>query len=332
MTRRCDTRGVAVQQALAPLTVVVGEEDLLVGRAVSVVVQAARAADPQADVRDLPAAELQAGDLPELLGPSLFGDRRVLVVRGAQDLDKDVAADLASYAADPLGEVSVVACHAGGQKGKAVLTALLAAGGVRVDAPRTTKLADRRDFLRAELRADGRQVTEAAVTLLLDAISGDLRELSSAAGQLRADTEGPIEEEVVARYYRGRAGLTGFAVSDRAVEGDLAGALELLRYGQATGLAPVLVTSALAGGLRSIAMVAAARQASASELASRLGMPSWKVDRVRRQTRGWRPEGLVAAMQAVAGADLDVKGEAADKQYAVERAVIAVVRAREQTR
>ena len=60
-----------------------------------------------------------------------------------------------------------------------------------------TKLSARRDFLREELRRDGRRVTEGAVTALLDAVGSDLRELSSAAGQLLADTSGPVDEEVV---------------------------------------------------------------------------------------------------------------------------------------
>lgn len=315
-------------RVLVPLTLVVGEEDLLVGRVVSEVVQAARALDPQVDVRDLQGAEVVAGDLPELLSPSLFGDRRVLVVRAAQDLAPDAATALTGYAADPLEEVSVVLCHAGGVKGKALVKAFEQAGARRVDAPKMTKAGDRRAFLRTELRASGRQVTEGAVSVLLDAVGSDLRELVSAAGQLLADTTGPVDEEVVGRYHRGRADLTGFTVADRAVEGDLAGALELTRYGQATGLAPVLVTSALAGALRSIALVASAGHAPAAQVARDLGMPPWKVDKTRKQMRAWRPEGLAVALRAVAVADADVKGAAADQQYAVERALLAVVQAR----
>ena len=317
----------AKDDPLAPLTVVVGEEDLLVGRAVSTVVRAARAAEPQVDVRDLQGAEVQPGDLPELLSPSLFGDRRVLVVRAGQDLGKEVAAELVAYVGDPLPEVTVVVCHAGGAKGKATLTALLA-GARRVDAPKMTKAGDRREFVRSELRSSGRQVSEGAVNALLEAVGSDLRELCAACEQLLADTDGPLDEEVVGRYHRGRADLTGFTVADKAVEGDLAGALELTRYGQATGLAPVLVTSALAGALRSIALVASAGGAPAHQIASSLGMPPWKVDKTRKQSRGWRPEGLATALQAVALADADVKGGAVDQAYAVERALLAVVAAR----
>lgn len=313
---------------LVPLTLVVGDEELLVSRAVSAVVRAARQADPDADVRDLAAGELQKGDLDEALSPSLFGERRVVVLRAAQDLVKDLTPELTGYLADPLPEVSVVVVHAGGQKGKALLTALGSGRPRRVDAPKITKPSARRDFVRRELRADGRPVEEDAVNLLLESVGNDLRELAAASGQLVADTTGPITVDVVHRYHRGRAESSGFTVADRAVAGDLAGALELARWGASTGLAPVLVTTALGMTLRSMAKVASSAGVPAAQLAGQLGMPPWKVDKTRTQVRGWRPEGLSAAVQAVARADADVKGGAADAGYAVERLLLQVVQAR----
>lgn len=313
---------------LVPLTVVVGDEELLVGRAVSAVVRAARAADPDLDVRDVTAGEVERGDLDDMLSPSLFGERRVLVVRAAQDLAKDVAAELQACCADLPDDVHVVVVHAGGAKGKALLTALVALKPRRVDAPKITKFGERRDFVRRELKADGRAVDEDAVAALLEAVGNDLRELSSAAGQLLADTSGPITAEAVARYHRGRAESSGFTVADRAVDGDLAGALELARWGQSAGLAPVLVTSALASTLRGMAQVASAGRAPAHQLAGQLGMPPWKVEKTQRQARGWRPEGLSAALTAVAVADAEVKGAAVDQEYAVERLLLSVVQAR----
>jgi DNA polymerase-3 subunit delta len=166
------------------------------------------------------------------------------------------------------------------------------------------------------------------VAALLEAVGNDLRELASAAGQLLADTTGPITTETVARYHRGRAESSGFTVADRAVDGDLAGALELARWGQSAGLASVLVTSALASTLRSMALVASAGRMPAHQLAGQLGMPPWKVEKTQRQARGWRPEGLSSALTAVARADAEVKGAAADPDYAVERLLVAVVQAR----
>ena len=311
---------------LVPLTLVVGEEELLVSRAVGTVVRPPRAPNPEPHVSDHDAAHLQPGDLVDLLSPSLFGDERVVVLRGIQDLSKEAAADVTSYAADPLPEICLVLVHAGGAKGKALLTAF--GGARRVECPKVTKPAERRDFVRGELRADNRQVTDDAVTALLDAVGSDLRELASAASQLLSDTDGPITPEVVQRYHRGRAEASGFAIADKAVDGDLAGALELARWGESTGLAPVLVTSALASTLRSVAQVASAGRGSAYQLAGQLGMPAWKVEKTQRQARAWRPESISVALQAVAVADGDVKGAATDAAYAVERALLAVVQAR----
>ena len=314
---------------LVPLTLVVGDEELLVGRAVSQVVRAARTADPDVVVHDLLGNEIERGELDDVLSPSLFGERRVLVVRAAQDCVKEVAAELTAYLADPLDDVHVVVVHAGAAKGKALLTALVAARPRRVEAPRVTKFAERKDFVRRELRADGRLVEDEAVAALLEAVGNDLRELASAAAQLLADTQGPITIEAVSRYHRGRAESSGFTVADRAVDGDLGGALELARWGQSTGLAHVLVTSALASTLRQMALVASAGRAPAHQIAGQLGMPPWKVEKIQRQARGWRPAGLSQALCAVAAADADVKGAAADQAYAVERVLLAVVQARQ---
>lgn len=313
---------------LVPLTLVVGDEELLISRAVSAVLRAAREADSDVDIRDVTAAELERGDLDDMLSPSLFGERRVLVVRAAQDLAKDVAAELQACVAPPPDDAHVVVVHAGGAKGKALLTALTALKPRKVEAPKITKFGERRDFVRRELRGDGRHVDEEAVAALLEAVGNDLRALASAVGQLLADTAGPITAETVARYHRGRAESSGFTVADRTVDGDLAGALELARWGQSAGLAPVLVTSALASTLRSIALVASAVRTPAHQIGGQLGMPQWKVEKTQRQARGWRPEGLSAALTAVALADADVKGGAADQDYAVERLLLRVVEAR----
>ena len=323
-----DDVGVPPPDVPTPLTLVVGEEELLVSRAVSAVVRAARARQPETEVTELAGGALQPGDLVEVFSPSLFGDARVVVLGDAQDLSKEAAAEVLAYAADPVPEICLVVLHAGGAKGKSLVAALVGSGARRVEAAKVTKASERRDLVRSELRADGRQVSEDAVTTLLDAVGTDLRELCSAASQLLSDTDGPITPEVVGRYHRGRAESSGFAIADKAVDGDLAGALELVRWGQSTGLAPVLVTSALAGTLRSVALVASAGRQPVNALAAQLGMPPWKVEKTQRQARGWRPDGLSAALQAVATADGEVKGGATDAAYAVERALLAVVHAR----
>lgn len=178
-----------------------------------------------------------------------------------------------------------------------------------------------------EFRATGRSATPEACQSLVDAIGSDLRELASAVSQLVADVEGTIDEAVVGRYYTGRAEASSFTVADRAVEGRAAEALEALRWSLATGVAPVLITSALAQGVRAIGKLSSARGGRPADLARELGMPPWKIDRVRQQMRGWTPDGVSVALRAVAEADAGVKGGGDDPEYALEKAVVAIARA-----
>jgi DNA polymerase III subunit delta len=313
----------------APVTLITGDEELLVDRAVGDVVAAARARDSETEVHDLAAAQVAPHALAELTSPSLFGGGRVVVIRAAQDLAKSVAGEVGSYAADPADDIALVIVHAGGNKGKALLTALTKAGVRKITCSKISRMGERIDFVRAEAQRAGRSMTDEAARTLLDAIGNDLRELAAACSQLAADTTGRIDDAAVARYYRGRAEVSGFNVADRAIEGRLAGALEQLRWALATGVSPVLITSALAQGLRSLAKVGGApRGLRGAGLAKDLGMPSWKIDRVRQQLRGWTPEGVAQALAVVAETDAQVKGGGADPAYALEKAVAEIVSAR----
>jgi DNA polymerase-3 subunit delta len=312
----------------APLRLVVGDEELLVARAVAEVVAAARARDPESDIRDLSAAELTPGALYDLLSPSLFGGDRVVVIRAAHEARTDLVEVLKGYAADPADGVVLVLVHAGGARGKALLDAFRAAGAAVVECAKVTRAEERQAFVRAEVSRLGGAITAQAVALLLDAVGTDLRELATACSQLVSDTGGRIDGAAVTRYHRGRAEVTGFAVADRAVVGDVPGALEALRWAFAIGVAHVLVADALADGIRSIARVSSAGRANPYSLASALGMPPWKVKRAQSQARGWTEPGLAKALQVVAELNAGVKGVAADPAYALEAAIRDVAAAR----
>ena len=45
---------------------------------------------------------------------------------------------------------------------------------------------------------------------------------------------------------------------------------------------------------------------------------------VRDQSRAWSPDGIAAAVRAVAAADADIKGQAHDASYTLERLVLTV--------
>jgi DNA polymerase-3 subunit delta len=307
---------------------VLGEEELLVSRAIGEIADAARTADPHADVRDFEGRELTVGELAEMTSPSLFGGCRVNVIRNAQDVRKPVVSSLLEYARAPEANMCVVVVHAGGAKGKSLADGLRQAGAQVVSAARITRHRDRVGFVADEVRRLGGRCPESAAEALLAAVGSDLRELASACAQLVSDTGTTLSVETIQRYYRGRAEVSGFTVADAAVAGDVARALESLRWALAVGVDPVPIADALADGVRTVARVASAGRGNPYQLASRLGMPAWKVEKAQRTARGWTARGLADAMHAAAAVNAAVKGGSDDRGYALERAVLAVAEAR----
>jgi DNA polymerase-3 subunit delta len=313
-----------------PLQLVMGEEELLVERAVRAALDASRLADPTADLTRVRVAELTVPQLTELVSPSLFADARVVVLEAAHEATQEISDAIISYGKNPADGVVLVVVHSGGGRSKvakALPAALKKAGALVTECPKMTKPAEREDFVRNEIRRAGGRTDGAAVATLIETVGSDLRELASAAVQLVADTDGKVDEQAVRRYHSGRAEVNGFAVAEKAVVGDLPGALEALRWAMELGVPHVLVADALADAVRTVARVAPLGRIDPFKMAGELGMPPWKVRKAMAQTRGWHPAGLADAMQIVAALNADVKGAAADAGYALELAIIKLARA-----
>lgn len=316
----------------SPLHLVLGEEELLVERAVRAALDSARLVDPAADLTRVRVSELTAPTLAELVSPSLFSEGRVIVLDAAQDISQELADAVLSYLKQPAEGVILVIAHNGGGRSKAAKAlpaAMRKAGAQITECPKITKPAEREAFVRNEVRQAGGRTDANAVAALIDAVGSDLRELASAAAQLVADAGGKVDEEAVRRYHRGRADVTGFAVAEKAVAGDRAAALEAMRWATQIGVPHVLVADALADAVRTIARVSAAGRGNPNQMAGELGMPPWKIRKAQGQARGWAQAGLTEAMAIVARVNAEVKGAAADPTYALERAVLDLATARD---
>ena len=250
------------------------------------------------------------------------------MIRSAQDVPAAVVPAVTALFADLADDVVVVIQHVGGAKGKVLLDAARKAAGATITCAKLKRPSERQDFVRSEARRARASITPDAVSALLDAIGSDLRELAAVTAQLASDSGGKIDARIVGVFHQGRAQVTGFAVSDAVTAGDVRGALENLRWAQSVGVPPVLIADALADGIRSIAKVGAAGRGSPNALAAKLGMPPWKVERAQRQARGWTEAGLHQAMSAVATLNADVKGAAADADFALEKALRTLASAR----
>ena len=306
----------------AGLHLVLGDEELLVERAVSAILRVVREAAGTDDVpvNRLRAGEVSANELAELLSPSLFADERVVVLEAAAEAGKDAVALIGSAAADlPAGTVLVV-IHSGGGRAKALAGQLRELGAVVHPCAKIAKASERADFVRAEFRALKVKVDDDTVGAVLDAVGSDVRELAAACSQLVADTGGQVDITAVRRYHSGKAEVTGFDIADKAVTGDVAGAAEAVRWAMARGVPHVLMADALAEAVHTIARVGPLT-GDPYRLASELGMPPWRVQKAQKQSRRWSRDSVATAIGLVAALNADVKGAAADPDYVLEDTV-----------
>ena len=185
--------------------------------------------------------------------------------------------------------------HAGGAKGKGLLDAARKAGGARGRLPEDDQAggpaglraaaSSGRSGARPRPRRARRWSTRSA------AICGSWRPpCRSSSPTSRGRSTRPWS----AGYYTGRAEASSFTVADRAVEGRAAEALEALRWSLSTGVAPVPDHQCAGPGRAGHRQAVRPRAAvGPADLARELGMPPWKIDRVRQQMRGWTPDGVV---------------------------------------
>lgn len=326
----------SAQQVLGRVTLVTGKEEFLNERTVTSVRLAVRNHDPEGEFSESAASELTASSLEEMSAPSLFSSTRCAVVRGLEDLPEDLHERVLDYAKAPVEDVALVLMHGGGPKGSGLLTKLRKLERVtEVKAAEVKYASGFQEFVRAEFTSWGARIAPEAAEFLVVAVGQDLRALAAAAHQLTSDfPDEQITVEVVKRYFGGRAEAKSFAVADAVMSGHTAQALEELRWALDGGTPGVLVTSAVAGSVRSVAKFLAStnRGGRDGDLARDLGVPPWKVKSIRAQSRGWDDEGIAAALQAVARADADIKGAAHDADYTLERLVLTLAGLRRTSR
>jgi DNA polymerase III subunit delta len=314
---------------LGTTTLITGTDEFMAERTIARTRRAICRSDHDADLSELTAAALGPGAIAEISSPSLFASMRCVVVSALEDLPAEAVEPLVSYVASPAPDVALLLHHTGGVKGKAVLDKLRAAGVVEVKANPMKKW-ELPAWLVGEFRHHKATISESAAAALVEAVGEDVRALAGAADQLASDADGqPVTVDLVRLYFGGRAEVKGFAVADAAIDGKASEALEQLRWAFAGRVDPVLITSAIAGGLRALARYSCApRGLREGDLAREVGVPPWKLKSLAVQSRSWSPRGLAAAIQAAAQADADVKGAAGDRMWACERLVISVLRAR----
>ena len=304
---------------------ILGSEGALSDRAINKLT--AELKELNCEITNLFAAETIVGDIADALAPSLFSERRALILRDLQDLPEENKDEITRYLTSPDETMTVVFVHKGGVKGKALLDAIKKVKPEIVACEPLKKEAEKEGFVKELFLDIGRKATSGAISALVGALGSDMRELQAAVSQIAADAPaGVIDEVMIDKFHQGRVETTGFDVADATLDGNLSAALIALRSALETGTDPVMITSAIASSLRSLAKVSGANRGTKSfELAGQLGMAPWQIDKARRQLHRWSPVAMADAVGAIAQADAEVKGAASDPIYALEKAVTRIV-------
>jgi len=310
--------------ALNSMLLIHGGESVLADRALS------QALSDRSDFEKtvLDGGDLELGRYGEAVAPSLFADKRVVVVRDLQDVIADVQEEIEALFESVDPNLHLIFIHKGGVKGKALLDKIKKLKPEIITCEPIKKAADKEAFVREEFARHGRKISSDAISALVDATGSDTRELAAACSQISFDTnagKAVIDEEDIAKYYQGRVEATGFDVADATLAGDPRSALIALRHALETGTDPIMIVSALTSSIRTLAKVSGApRNANAFQLAGSLGLAPWQIDKARRQLSKWSPALIAFSVQELSRADVAIKGAEADPLYALERSVVAI--------
>ncbi|WP_246284412.1 DNA polymerase III subunit delta [Gordonia asplenii] len=302
-----------------------GDDDFLAGRVVTeVAAQVSAEAGQQVPTTRVRAGDVTVPELAELLSPSLFAEERIIVVEAAAEAGKEPVSIITETAGQLPDGVTLLVMHSGGGRAKAMVPALKKVGAVEHDCVAPKWPEQKAKFVVAEFRNLGVKVSSPVAELIVQSVGGELRELAAACSQLVADTGGKVDAKAVTLYYSGRPEVTGFEIADQTVTGNLAGARESLAWAMHHGVPRVLLADALAEAVHGIARVRSIGNADPYSAASELGMPPTRVKKLQAQARAWDSESIARALVIVAALNGDVKGQAADADFALEHAVARI--------
>lgn len=257
----------------------------------------------------------QGGETADLATPSLFGERRALLVSNARALPDEGVRELARYleAPDPGAPLVLVAVVGDRAKAPAALVKLVKGVGTVTEVKIQRKelpgwLLKRATAKRLDLAPDG-------AAALVDTLGEDPGALERALEQLATAFSGErITREIVARQFRGLGEQHVWDLCDRAFSRDLPGAMRSLRTLLEAGEAGLMLLGAITSRLRDLIRVASLPERLApADAARQAGLRfDWQVRRYRQQAKRFSAEDLAGLHERIAWADRALKSGATD--------------------
>jgi DNA polymerase-3 subunit delta len=264
--------------------------------------------------------------IPEILEAvgtaSLFGDRRLVIIRDAQDLKKDLVEAMSAYLDSPNPDTVLVLVATG--KTKLDATAKKIGAIVSLEAPKGRRLVG---WIRERGRDHQLKLDDRGGWALIDSVGTELRDLDAALVQLSTQKgDGAAISAIdVRRMFPRLADERTFAFTDAVGERRLSEAMTALRRLLDQGDEPLAVFGVLVAHLRRLLRVRRLADHGSRAVGEALGMPEWRAEKMAKQARSYREDELVEAMGIMSDADIEMKGEFPSSNVALERAVVRIV-------
>ena len=265
--------------------------------------------------REVDGAEWRGGETADLATPSLFGERRALLVSNAKALPDEGMAELRRYVEAPDPDAPLVLVATVGERAKAPAALVKLVEGVGTVAEIKVQRKDLPGWAAQRARSRELNLAADAAAALVDTLGEDPAAIDQALEQLGSAFSGErLTAEHVARQFRGLGEQHIWDLCDRAFGRDLPGAMRSLRTLLEGGTDGLPILGGLASRLRDLMRVASLPdRASAAEVARQAGLRfEWQARRYRDQARRYSLEELAQIHERVAWADRALKSGATD--------------------
>lgn len=263
--------------------------------------------------REIEASAWQGGETADLSTPSLFGERRALLVTDARHLPEVAARELAAYLASPAPDALLVLSATVGERAR------VPAGLVKLVQPvgevREVKVArkDLPGWVARRAKAKALELAPDAASAMVERLGEDPAALDQALDQLGSAFPGSrVTGQLVAEQFRGLGDQHVWDLCDRAFARDLPGSMRSLATLLQSGEDALPILGGIASRLRDLVRVRSLPdRMPPGDLARAAGLRfEWQARRYRESARRFSMEELVDIHERVVEADRALKSGA----------------------
>lgn len=265
--------------------------------------------------REIDGAEWESGETADLMTPSLFGERRALLVSNAKALPDEAVAELKRYLEAPDPDAPLIVMATVGERARAPAAVAKLFEGVGSVVEVKVQRKELPGWLAQRARAKELNLAPEGAAALVDTLGEDPAALEQALEQLASAFPGErMTAELVGRQFRGLGEQHIWDLCDRAFARDLPGAMRSLRTLMEARGEGLMILGGLAARLRDLIRVRSLpERMPPGELAKRAGLRfEWQARRYRDLAKRYSHEELAAVHERIVWADRALKSGATD--------------------